>query len=215
MMTPYLKHAIKLCALTSLVILAACGKTTPKEKEDTDTASIPQTQALSKHEIPNCVLDVEARQIKKCNPDLTETYHGFGGLMMIEAIRPDRQWVPTTGIEIKSQDEREVIRIIFSVTKWAVDKDGKEAVSETPFIGTIEKWTQREMKWRKEVNAQMKPAQPFAFSVDWHNQKDLVITLEQEVITIENIGFNIDGFSVFGSGVRVATSDLGILKQTP
>ncbi|VUD62884.1 hypothetical protein TDB9533_03131 [Thalassocella blandensis] len=192
-------------------MLCACALISCGEQHSNSSDSKTDVTTLSKQEIPNCVLDVEARQIKKCSPDITEDYTGFSGLLMIDAIRPDRQWMPTTGIELVSPDQNNVIRMTFTVRKWATDENGMEVVSKTPFIGSIEKWKHKELQWRKEVEATIQPAQPFTFSIHWQQQKELQIALDEETITIDNIGFDISQFSIYGSGVRVATSDFGIL----
>ena len=202
-------------------LVTACSESSQQKTAQQTNQQALEMQALNnsaeseqserKQELPNCVLDVEARQIKKCKPERNAPYHGFSGELMIDAIRPDRQWVPTTGIELSSAEENQFIRIIFAVNKWATDEQGEYQVSKTPFIGTIEKWKDKELQWRKPLDTSILPATPFAFSVEWQEQQKLNLTFEQETIELANPDFNISGFAIFGSGVRVSTADLGIL----
>lgn len=212
---------MRLIVVLFAFLVTACSESSQQTTAQQTNAQALQVQALNnsaesehsregKQELPNCVLDVEARQIKKCKPESDKPYHGFSGELMIDAIRPDRQWVPATGIELSSAEGNQFIRIVFTVNKWATDEQGEYQVSKTPFIGSIEKWKDKELQWRKPLDASILPATPFAFSVSWQEQEKLNLIFDKQTTEITNPEFKISGFSLFGSGVRVSTADLNI-----
>ncbi len=214
-------HNYILCTALSVVLMATligCEK----QRQTADAEALLEKKAAIQTEakptnritLPNCLLDVKAKQIKKCKPEINQKgVIGLEGELAITAIRPDRQWAPSVGIEFLSEDESDVLRLVFKIKKFTVDANGNALVSETPFTGSIERWSNKEIQSQTAIEAHILPAKPFSFTINWKHEGIVSITLDSDALEEQEIDFAISKVLFFGSGVRVATADFKAIKQ--
>lgn len=204
--------------LLSVVGVQGCGdrsagasSASGKQIEAADISAL-DINAMEKITKPNCVIDVDPGKIKKCKPELEVGIHGVSGTILIDGIRPDRNWAPMVALELSSIDEANKFRIKFNITEYKTDAEGKAILQETPFKGVAELWTNRNNDWSTDLAVEIMPALPFEFVVVWNDDQSLSIRLGETAWKTGPIGFDVDHILIMGSGVMASTDNLSVLK---
>lgn len=196
------------CAFALLAFAAGCARPhiEPVEPAAIDSSALTSTKQL------NCVLDVAPGKIKKCRPELGADAVGVSGQLQIDGVRPDRHWAPMVALELSSKDGLDTFRITFSIKEYKQDANGKALVKETPFTGVATHWSGKTQTWSQSLPAEILPATPFDFMLNWNSDGSVSIMLGSHFWKTEPLGFDVSTLAVTGSGVMVSTSDLSILQ---
>ncbi len=196
------------CALALLTFLMGCEQS---HIEPVKPAAFKQS-TVTRTTRPNCVLDVGPGKIKKCRPELDAETIGISGQLQIDGIRPDRNWAPMVALELSSENRLETFRITFSIKEYKQDANGKALVKETPFTGEATRWTGKTQNWSHKLPAEILPATPFDFMLNWNSDGSVTIMLGSRFWKTAPLGFDVHTLAVTGSGVMVSTSDLSVLQ---